>query len=322
MEISKSLLSQVESDLGLNCPFVKGQNITINNCWHFFTNGSDLDIMFYDETDFREGMNRLYLVSRRYGVILLAFVLMDTHVHIVLWGSFADCNAFMHEFIRQTSWHLSTSHHETRKLRDVAINYQKIDTDAYLKTVICYVIKNPTTGGIPAMAFAYPWSSGALYFASDQSWTVASWINRLSLCPRLKDMGVIDTRMLLHTRNRINSEARVIDGIIFPGDYVAYELVQRIFRTHRSYQYFLSLNKDDEIESNGGCISNLSLPIQELRQRKNEVCQELFEQKTLKNLSTSDRVRLAKTLKARYNSSPRQILRVCGLNYKDAKGLI
>lgn len=322
MEISKSLLCRIESDLCLNQPFIKGQINSVKRCWHFWTNGNDVDAMFFDETGFRDGMNRVYVISLRYDIIILAFVLMDTHVHFILYGDYQSCSGFIHEYINATSKYISIVNHQTNKLANISIRHQAIQDEMYLKTLICYVIKNPTSGGLPFMSQNYPWSSGSLYFSERSFWSAPSWVEKIPDCPLVKDLSILETRKLFHTRNRIETKARIIDGIIFPGDYVAYTIVQMLFRSAKSFHYFLSLNKDSEIESNGGVISELTLPLQELRQHKNELCMELFGKTSLKNLSTSDRIMLAKKLKSKYNSSTKQIARVCGLNYEDAGKII
>ena len=46
MKLDRKLLAQIESDLGLNVPFVKGQKIKVKNCWHFSTDGNAVDAMF------------------------------------------------------------------------------------------------------------------------------------------------------------------------------------------------------------------------------------------------------------------------------------
>ena len=96
--LTPELRKQIESDLGLNRPFVKGQDIPVKNCWHFSTDGNAVDEIFYCETDFVDGMNRIWIVSRKYNVIILAFSLMDTHVHFVLYGTLEECRRFMHEY--------------------------------------------------------------------------------------------------------------------------------------------------------------------------------------------------------------------------------
>lgn len=58
--------------------------------------------------------------------------------------------------------------------------------------------------------------------------------------------------------------------------------------------------------------------MQEMRQHKAEACMEMFGRKDVRSLDVSQRLLLARTLKSRYNSSLKQIVRLCGLNYQDA----
>ena len=111
----------------------------------------------------------------------------------------------------------------------------------------------------------------------------------------------------------------MIGQLVFPGAYVAYELVERIYKTCKSFNYFFCITKEDDVEARGGQLSLLSIPMQEMRQHKNELCQELFCVKSIKTLSVQQRVRLARTLRARYNSSLKQIIRLCGLVYDEVK---
>ena len=164
MKINDRLLRQIVSDLGLDTPFVKGRDIPVKNCWHFSTDGNAVDAIFIDEEDFINGMNRIYVLAKKHKIIILAFSLMDTHVHFILWGSFEDCNRFMHDYVRATSRHIAITHGDRNKMADVPIHHQVVDTDFYLKTVICYVIKNAPVGGIQFNGIDYPWSSGPLYF--------------------------------------------------------------------------------------------------------------------------------------------------------------
>lgn len=321
MKIDQKLLAQIEADLGLHVPFVKGRQIKIKNCWHFSTDGNAVDAMFEDDDDFIAGMNRIYMVIQDYNVVILAFSLMDTHVHFILYGTFEACNRFMHEYVRRTSWYISVTHHESNKLDGVPINYQAVDTDSYLKTVICYTVKNAPAGGIMFNALDYPWSSGPLYFKRPGYWSSPRWMDETK---EAGPMGVVDHRKALRTRKDelARSAPRMIGPLVFPGEYAAYEVVERIFKTCKSFNYFLSITKEEDVDARGGSISLLSIPMQEMRQHKNEVCRELFGTPSVRQLSMQQRLRLARTLRSRYNSSIKQIARLAGLVYDEVKDRI
>ena len=137
LKIDGRLLCRMESDLGLNTHFIKGQNKEIRNCWHFYTDGKAIDVIFQDDGDFIAGMNRMFVVLKNYEVTILAFVLMDTHVHFILYGDFTECNRFVHEYVRRTSMFINHRYSETKKLGGVPIRHQPITDDRYLKSAIC-----------------------------------------------------------------------------------------------------------------------------------------------------------------------------------------
>ena len=112
MKINDDLLRQMESDLSLNTIFSKGKNNPTRNCWHFCTDGNAVNSLFYDDEDFANGMNRAFVIAGKFRVVVLAFCLMDTHVHFILYGEFRECNGFLHKYLRLTSKYISAKHNE------------------------------------------------------------------------------------------------------------------------------------------------------------------------------------------------------------------
>ena len=114
----------------------------------------------------------------------------------------------------------------------------------------------------------------------------------------------------------------MLGELVFPGAYVAYELVEQIFKSCKSFTYFLSITKEDDVDARGGQLSRLSIPMQEMRQHKNELCREMFGTSSVKSLTIQQRIKLARALRARYNSSLKQIVRLSGLVYEEVKDLL
>lgn len=317
MKIDSDLLSRIKQDLGLNTPFEKGKTTPVHNCWHFSSDGNKVDAIFFDKEDFVAGMNRVYVVSRKFKVIILAFTLMDTHIHFILWGDFDECKRFVHEYMRRTSMHIAHRHSENNKLDSVPVHYQEVSNDRYLRNVICYVIKNAPVGGLPFNSLDYPWSSSPLYFKKAGLWSSPQWVSGTEEV----NLGEVEKRTRLHTKDEVG-ETRMIGNLIFPGEYVAYEIVEDIFKTCKSFCFFMCSTREDQIESKGGSLSMLSIPMQEMRQHKNEVCKELFGTTSSYKLNTQQRIMLARKLRSRYNSSIKQILRLCGIVYEEGHKLI
>ena len=66
----------------------------------------------------------------------------------------------------------------------------------------------------------------------------------------------------------------------------------------------------------------MTIPIAELREIRKKVSTELFGSDNLRNLDVGQRIRLAKVLKSRFNSSVKQIAKACGLIYEEVKSLL
>lgn len=323
MIIDDGLLRQIESDLGINVRYYKGQSdIPVRDCWHFSTDGHSVDAIFRDEEDFKDGMNRIALLTELYKkVVILAFALMDNHIHFVLYSSSrAECDKFTHEYIRRTSICISRKYGERHKLNGIPVSCQKIDTQSYLKMAVCYVLRNPTYAGLPVSPFDYPWSSGPLMFRAADCWSSACW--KKEEMSKIGAMGAAEGKAFFKSHGKWNGEWRMTGGIVFPGEYVAYEIVERLFRTHKAYLSFMGSNKEHEVESMSGRITSLSIPDQEMRQYKNEAGKEIFGTSSLRNLNTSQRIILARKLRSRYQCSVKQISRVCGLVYEEVKDLL
>jgi len=346
MKIEEKLLRRVISDLGINIRFERGKSIPVKNCWHFSTDGNSVDTIFYDEADFKLAMNRIFVLSKLFHVVILAFCLMDNHIHFLLWGEYDECNRFFHELVRRTSISIAARHTEKHKLRKIRISHQVVNDDSYLKTVICYIIKNPPVAGIPSCSYDYPWSSGSLYFRKTGYWTTPVW----QFDNEYSDIRSLSARQMKDAFGHFSSFSQScctgIDtgtsdnesgcgypfdkgikflkeyGIVFPGEYVAYEIVESIFKTQKSFLFFMCKTKDSDVESVGSFLSNLTVPDSELRQYRDELCVEMFGETSIRRLDVSQRLRLARALKARYRSSPKQIARLSGLKYEEVSSML
>ena len=306
-------------DLGLNTRFAKSQEIPVCNCWHFSTDGNVIDRIFFNREDFVVGMNRIFIVLQNYECAILAFCLMDNHLHFILYGDFEECNRFMHEYVRRTSIYISNQHKLERHLGQVPIHYQKIEDQRYLKTAICYVIKNPPGAGLPYTYYDYPWSSGALYFRSKGEWTSPGWTSEI--LNRSTSLAYLKVRSLFRADN-IEDDLPMVGEIVFTWEYIEQPTVEMLFKTERRFTYFLNTTKEIDIDSKGGDVSRLSIPDSELTQRKRELCLQYYGLESTRTLSTDKRLFLCRILKSQFNCSSKQLARVCGLRYSEVKGFL
>ena len=297
------------SDLGIGLPIIKGRDHPVRNCWHFSTDGAYAEVLFQGRSEFVDAMNRLYLLSRKYQIVILAFCLMDNHIHLILYGRFEECNRFVHELVRQLSSSISRRHGLRHELQNLPVHYQEITDDYYLKKAICYVHKNPTAANLPFLPQDYPWSSASLPFRIYGTWACPG---PDSVTPA--SLSVNERRRIFRTREAIPDTLQVCDDLILPVNYIPVRILQSLFRSARAYHFFMSSTREEDVESHGGSISRLSLPDTEMRQHKRELLKELFGRESSRELNTQQRIRLGRELKRRYNCSVKQIARLVGLS--------
>ena len=275
--------------------------------YHICSDGNFTSVIFHNPDDFKAAMNRLAILSHKYHIVILAFVLMDNHIHIIVRAFSKDvCTLFAQEFKRLTGKYCAHHYGTEGALRRLPVQVLPIVDEDDLKTKICYVLKNPTKARI-AMFYNYPWGTGNLYFRNVKDASIPE------RGIRVKDLGVNQLRSVCQSRQQIPAEWILVDGLILPENYVPVADVEAFFKTPRSFMYFLSLNKDDEIERETSNDDNIRLTDTELRQVRNLLSKQLFGTAKLLELSLPQRLKLARCLRSKYLCSKKQIARIVRL---------
>ena len=288
------------------------QQSEIVGYYHICSDGNYSLVLFQDEEDFKAAMNRVAVCVLKTGIIIIAFVLMDNHFHFEVKAcSSEQCTSFINEFKRLTGQYNQRKYGDRNSLDSLPIQIIPLTTEDYVRTLLCYIIKNPTKARVE-MFYDYRWGTGNLYFRTERQ--KREYITAGSL-------GVNQCRRIFKTRTRIPDNWRIVDEVITPENYVPVEDVQQLFKTTRSFMYFLSLNKDDEIEQGMGEWHEISLKDSELRSIRNELSLELFGIGKIHSLSAPQRHKLAKIIRRQYLCSKKQIARIVQLPYDQLSDL-
>ena len=181
--------------------------------------------------------------------------------------------------------YLRNKYGKDKSLKDLPINYQVIDTQQYLKTAICYVLKNPTNALIK------------------------------------KHLSRSDCRKLLSC-DCISNPLVMMGDLIFPQEYVDVDVVESLFRSHRSYMYYICRSSESDVESRDGYISRFTLPDNELIQYRRELSKNYYGQENIRLLNAEQRFKLCRMLLSKYNCSKKQVVRICGLKFSEVKNML
>lgn len=113
-------------------------------------------------------MNSIPACALKFNVSVLAFCLMDNHVHFITEGRYEECSAFINEYKRRCSQRLRSKYSEVQALHDLKVSIHHIDSEEYLLSSVAYVLRNPFSTGSKCLPFHYEWCSAGLYSRAGQ----------------------------------------------------------------------------------------------------------------------------------------------------------
>ncbi|MFN3285876.1 MAG: REP-associated tyrosine transposase [bacterium] len=127
--------------------------------YHVTGRGNRRERLFCTPDAFQEYLKLLRRVSERYGVDVLAYVLMPNHVHLLLRAPEAVLPAFMRDLHgRFAQWH-NRRYHLTGHVFEGRYRCWPCRQDRYLWALVRYLHDNPVRAGLADHARDYRWSS-------------------------------------------------------------------------------------------------------------------------------------------------------------------
>lgn len=290
----------------------------MDNASHYFhcaTKGFKRSILFANVREFIAGMNRIAVcvarAGREFPVIVIAFCLMDNHVHFILYGTRENCLRWMALYHRLTMvWQ---GHHRDGNPVSEPWEYDawQICDEEDLKEKVAYVLRNPMAAGQAWVPTNYPWSSGPLAFGGEP----------LTKGRPVGSLSSFEFRKIFETRISLPGDWMLMpNGLIWPGCYTQYQQVERLFA--RPANYLFSLNQKVEAKVNQELLSGqLSLPDADVRLMAAEMARRQYGGETLEVLDLEQRIVLCGQLLRKPGVHMKQVARVIGISFEELKRL-
>ena len=294
---------------------MKGANDT--GYFHVCTDGRALPWMFQDERDFIAGINRIAICHLMTALEIIAFVLMDNHVHFVLYGTMPQCKAFINLYKRLTGKWIQTRYGISDYLRGLPTEILRIESEEALLNTIAYLDRNPPMAGYRYMHSEYPWGSSKYVFrdtdATDnsESWKPASTYTRRAL------------RSILNSKVTIPGDWMINDsGMIHPMSFLNIKKLESNYKTPVRYAYVLAKKIEGIVEQDLLHSQKLFIPDKELRPIVRKMASDLFGTESITELDVKERLVIAKRLRYNYASTVKQISRMIHLDPSALEGYI
>ena len=137
---------------------------TPGELYHITARGNNRQAIFNDEMDYREYLQLLYEVTRRYAVNIHAFALMPNHVHLLLQPVQQENLSAALQVLNSTfAKYINRRYGRIGHLFQGRYHSSHVDREAYLLVVSRYIHNNPVRAGLAKDATQYPWSSARAF---------------------------------------------------------------------------------------------------------------------------------------------------------------
>ena len=280
--------------------------------YHICAKGADARNFILCPGDYYAAFNLIGVCAANSRVAVVSFSIEDSHPHILIWGTYEDCLAFMLMFENLYRHHAAATRIGDTELYLHCELYPIGDDEDYLRNVAVYTVIQPTKDGKPVMYYDYRWGTGSMYFRD--RFHMPIWL--------LDDAGVIHKperfggqdaaakRTLLHSRKlTIPDNWLVCNGFILPGNYIDVPRFENIYQTHNRFRVWTSSPKKREEEMNLRMAEYRGVTFEDLEARKRcgDICKQLYGTRDPRRLSGTQRIAVAQQLRHQFRLTFRQL---------------
>lgn len=273
--------------------------------FHICTDGRVLPWMFQDERDFIAGVNRIGICCLKTDVKVISFVLMDNHVHFVLYGTMPQCKEFVTLYKQLTGTWIHVRYGVSDFLKHLPTDILLLDTEERLLNTIAYIDRNPVVAGYRYLPTEYPWGSARYLFKSPRE---VKNVRPLSSFSRRNQRTLLNTRVVLPDDWRIDD-----NGMICPDSFIDVYRVESYFKTPVRYSYFLAKKLEGVVEQEFESSQKIFIPDRELREVVRRMAVQNYGKESVTDLDFNARLSIARKLRYNYASTIKQIARMLHL---------
>lgn len=282
--------------------------------FHICTDGRVLPWMFQDERDFIAGVNRIGICCLKTDVKVISFVLMDNHVHFVLYGTMPQCKEFVTLYKQLTGTWIHVRYGVSDFLKHLPTDILLLDTEERLLNTIAYIDRNPVVAGYRYLPTEYPWGSARYLFKSPRE---VKNVRPLSSVSRRNQRTLLNTRVVLPDDWRIDD-----NGMICPDSFIDVYRVESYFKTPVRYSYFLAKKLEGVVEQEFESSQKIFIPDRELREVVRRMAVQNYGKESVTDLDFNARLSIARKLRYNYASTIKQIARMLHLESSAIEGFL
>lgn len=271
--------------------------------YHFCTDGKFGGRLFHNNQEYAYGMCTIALLTLKYDVQIISFELMPNHIHIIIYGSGAECLDCFYYIVERVNNKLKADGMPT--LPD---NYWfkliPVKDKLSLRKLVIYLARNKYETG-SCTPQGHLWGTGYLVY---------NQFTKYIRGKKVKDMSVRAVRKITGSHITLPPEWEIHPELgILPSSFVRTDIVYELFPSVKDY--VTSLVKD--YESSASIAESVGEEIEwgkpEIRDIVSQVMLVEYPGKTISFLSKEQKGRLAVQLVSKYHIKTEALADVLGL---------
>lgn len=269
---------------------------------HVYTRAIESDIIFKDKEERYVAITYMAMAAADANVEVIAYAMMSNHFHFIIRGTRAQ--SYFDAFIRRLTTYLSR-HGRPGVLKGMMAGYTEITSLKQFRDELAYVIRNPFVVREDIHLFAYPWTSGFLYFNP--------FLRILPATP-VDNMSIQQKRMITKSKDcNLPKGLTLLGSFVNPASFVNYKLAEALFVTARQFTLWTMKNVEAQVETALRLGEVPTFPDEELLPIVFRLCREEFGQQKISDLDSQQLTSLAKRLKYDYHASNKQLARLLNM---------
>lgn len=269
--------------------------------------------MFKDKSDYIAGINRIAICHLRSNAKIIAFVLMDNHIHFVLYGTILQCEKFITLYKQLTGTWIHVKYNLTGFLKQLPTKILHLNSEERILNTIAYIDRNPVVAGYKHMPTEYPWGSAQYMFKGSKAENTRT----------LASLSCRDKRIILGTRFILPDTWQINDqGMICPTSFMDISALESHFKTPVKYSYFLAKKLEGIVNQELEFSQKTFIPDIELRKIIKEIIQQDYGKENISELDFNKRLSVARKLRYKYAATIKQIARMVQLKKDALEGFI
>lgn len=145
-----------------------GRQKSSTNIYHVILRGINHQEIFYDTQDYQKFLKEIHHTKEEYGYELYAYVLMNNHVHLLIYDKKQSLSKIIHNLATRYSLFFNKKYERCGHLFQNRFLSKEVENESYLLNLQRYIHQNPVKEKI-AKIDTYQWSSYQEYIGNSKN---------------------------------------------------------------------------------------------------------------------------------------------------------